>query len=454
MNVNIFPSVNKDNYVEFLIQFKNNGIMNNKDFIANTVLKNYLVREFRKNKSKCEENLKKGETPVWQKVDDEDDYVALNLINYGMNLGLSCTCFYLTLDLLRLEDFISSKEDVKDKRNKLITKAIDYITRQIYQGINENSYKEILDNFDTYYQANAVSTEYLLAEAKHKFTINGLDEYTGIRTVEYENEVKRPSFKTLCDVYEKGYSVSNLDINIIGDVEKSDILKSNIERIVNGIIDNNKQYETLIFPQDTVVNKTLTLNDEKNIMGYSAVDFELPYLEDLDREIDIDKDTCVYSMKVLRSHMPKLNSLKDYSIPYLVGVALSKYTEDYNTGVDIDYANLSEIEDDKSELQIRYKGANETDEVKNMVKILKDKFNIDTEDKLFNLKKMALSEYREDNWELKWVMVYSNNSSNEESDFIKSLADITLEEFNEFIDNLIELTTVQIRYYDFSTIQQ
>ena len=87
-------------------------------------------------------------------------------------------------------------------------------------------------------------------------------------------------------------------------------------------------------------------------------------------------------------------------------------------------------------------------------KILKDKFNIDTEDKLFNLKKMALSEYREDNWELKWVMVYSNNSSNEESDFIKSLADITLEEFNEFIDNLIELTTVQIRYYDFSTIQQ
>ena len=448
MNVNITPSVNKDNCVEFLIEFKNNGIMNNKNFIANSALKNYLVRVFRENKSKCENNLKKGESPVWKGYDD-DDYLGLNLVHYGINLGLSVTCFYFTLDLLRLEDYINP-DDVKDKRNKLIVRAIDYIARAIYQGIDENSYKEILDNFDTYYQPNEVSSETILIEAKHKFTVNGLDEYAGIRTVDFENDnPKRPSYKDICDTYEKGYSVSNLNINILGDVEKSDTLIDNVKRIVNGVISSNKEnYKDLIFPQDTVVNKTLSLVDEKNIMGYSAVDFELPFIEGLNREIDLDKDTSIFSMKVLRSLMPKLNNLKDFSIPLLIGSALSRYKKEDSTSVEIDYYNLIEIENDKSEIQIKYIGANETDEVKEMLKALKDKFNIDNEDKLFNLKKLALSDYREDNWALKWVIVYTDGS---ESDFIKSLSDITLDEFNEFIDNLIELTTVQIRYYDFDT---
>lgn len=450
MNVKLYPKINKDNKVYILFKYRNNGVMNNKDFLFNSVLRSYLTKNIESNRESMIKEMRKGKDPLWQ-GEDNDDYMVLNLINWDMEEGLCSNGFYFELDLARLEDSFE-KDNLKDIRNEIILKAISYITTSIYKGLYEGrDKKDIEENYLDYITSTIVSPNNLLGEIKHKFTVEGLDDYEGVRLLEFLKDEKELDttdlFERLVKIYQERYTLSNLDIYIIGDVEKDDTLVNNIRRAVEGyiaaieIIDLKDGY----YPVQDIITRELSLKDEKTLMGYSVSNYTLPPLTDRDEGYDEDRDTSIYSMLVYRNSLDKIKSVKDLAMHYFIGELLNDITDD-KIDIEVDYPNYAEIHNDKPELHLIVEGTEISDVMKDVVvDKLGNYFNLENDEELLNAKKVILKNFRFEHWEIQTILADNGYS---EEDFIKGLKEFTLEELKEYIGNFNHITTVQGRYYN------
>lgn len=448
MNVKLYPKIDKDNKVYILFKYRNNGVMNNKDFLFNSVLRSYLTKNIESNRESMIKEMRKGKDPLWQ-GEDNDDYMVLNLINWDMEEGLCSNGFYFELDLARLEDSFE-KDNLKDIRNEIILKAISYITTSIYKGLYEGrDKKDIEENYLDYITSTIVSPNNLLGEIKHKFTVEGLDDYEGVRLLEFLKDEKELDttdlFERLVKIYQERYTLSNLDIYIIGDVEKDDTLVNNIRRAVEGYIASIKGAEGGYYPVQDIITRELSLKDEKTLMGYSVSNYTLPPLVDRDEGYDEDRDTSIYSMLVYRNSLDRIKSVKDLAMHYFIGELLNEITDD-KIDIEADYPNYAEIHNDKPELHLIVEGTEISDVMKDVVvDKLGNYFNLENDEKLLNAKKVVLKNFRFEHWEIQTILADNGYS---EEDFIRGLKEFTVEELKEYIHNFKHITTVQGRYYN------
>lgn len=448
MNVKLYPKIDKDNKVYILFKYRNNGVMNNKDFLFNSVLRSYLTKDIEINREYLIKKLIKGEAPMWQ-GEDNDDYMVLNLIKWDVEEGLSSNGFYFELDLARLEDSFE-KDNLKDIRNKQIVKAVSYITTRIYKGLYEDKdKKELEENYKDYIISTIVSPNNLLSEIKHKFTVEGLGDYEGVRLLEFLKDEKdldtTDLFDRLVKIYQERYILKNLDIYVIGDVEKDDTLVNNIRRAVEGYVASIKGAEGGYYPVQNIITRELSLKDEKTLMGYSVSNYTLPPLTDREEGYDEDRDTSIYSMLVYRNSLEKIKSVKDLAIHYFIGELLNTVTDD-KIDIEADYPNYAEIHNDKPELHLIVEGTEISDVMKDViVDKLGNYFNLENDEKLLNAKKVVLKNFRFEHWEIQTTLADNGYS---EEDFIKGLKEFTVEELKEYIHNFKHITTVQGRYYN------
>ena len=207
MNVKLYPKIDKDNKVYILFKYRNNGVMNNKDFLFNSVLRSYLTKDIEINREYLIKKLVKGEAPMWQ-GEDNDDYMVLNLIKWDVEEGLTSNGFYFELDLARLEDSYEL-DNLKDIRNEMILNAVNYITTRLYKGLHEyKDKKELEENYKDYIISTIVSPNNLLSEIKHKFTVEGIDDYEGVRLLEFLKDEKDLDTTDLFDRLVKIYQRS------------------------------------------------------------------------------------------------------------------------------------------------------------------------------------------------------------------------------------------------------
>lgn len=450
MNVKLYPKIDKDNKVYILFKYRNNGVMNNKDFLLNSVLRSYLTKDIESNRESMIKEMRKGKDPLWQ-GEDNDDYMVLNLIKWDVEEGLSSNGFYFELDLARLEDSFE-KDSLKDIRNEIILKAVSYITTRLYKGLYEDKdKKELEENYKDYIISTIVSPNNLLSEIKHKFTVEGLGDYEGVRLLEFLKDEKdldtTDLFDRLVKIYQERYTLSNLDIYIIGDVEKDDTLTGNIRRAVEGyiaaieIIDLKDGH----YPVQDIITRELSLKDEKTLMGYSVSNYTLPPLTHREEGYDEDRDTSIYSMLVYRNSLEKIKSVKDLAMHYFIGELLNDITDD-KIDIEVDYPNYTEIHNDKPELHIIVEGTDISNVMKDVVvDKLGNYFNLQNDEELLNAKKVILKNFRFEHWEIQTILADNGYS---EEDFIKGLKEFTLEELKEYIHNFNHITTVQGRYYN------
>ena len=439
MNVKLYPKIDKDNKVYILFKYRNNGVMNNKDFLFNSVLRSYLTKDIEINREYLIKKLIKGEAPMWQ-GEDNDDYMVLNLVKWDVEEGLSSNGFYFELDLARLEDSFE-KDNLKDIRNKQIVKAVSYITTRIYKGLHEyKDKKELEENYEDYIISTIVSPNNLLSEIKHKFTVEGLDDYEGVRLLEFLKDGKdldtTDLFNRLVKIYQERYTLKNLDIYVIGDVEKDDTLTGNIRRAVEGYIASiaSVNLKDGYYPIEDIITRELSLKDEKTLMGYSVSNYTLPPLTDREEGYDEDRDT-----------LDKIKSVKDLAIHYFIGELLNDITDD-KIDIEVDYPNYAEIHNDKPELHLIVEGTEISDVMKDVVvDKLGNYFNLENDEKLLNAKKVVLKNFRFEHWEIQTILADNGYS---EEDFIKGLKEFTVEELKEYIHNFNHITTVQGRYYN------
>lgn len=450
MNVKLYPKINKDNKVYILFKYRNNGVMNNKDFLFNSVLRSYLTKDIESNRDSMIKEMLKGKNPLWQ-GEDNDDYMVLNLIKWDVEEGLSSNGLYFELDLDRLEDSFE-KDNLKDIRNKIILKAVSYITANIYKGLYEGrDKKEIEENYEDYIISTIVSPNNLLSEIKHKFTVEGLGDYEGVRLLEFLKDEKdldtTDLFDRLVKIYQERYTLKNLDIYVIGDVEKDDTLVNNIIRAVEGYIAAIASVDLKDghYPVQDIITRELSLKDEKTLMGYSVSNYTLPPLSHRDEGYDEDRDTSIYSMLVYRNSLDKIKSVKDLAMHYFIGELLNDITDD-KIDIEVDYPNYAEIHNDKPELHIIVEGTEISDVMKDVVvDKLGNYFNLENDEELLNAKKVILKNFRFEHWEIQTILADNGYS---EEDFIKGLKEFTLEELKEYIHNFKHITTVQGRYYN------
>lgn len=450
MNVKLYPKIDKDNKVYILFKYRNNGVMNNKDFLLNSVLRSYLTKDIESNRESMIKEMRKGKDPLWQ-GEDNDDYMVLNLVKWDVEEGLSSNGLYFELDLARLEDSFE-KDSLKDIRNEIILKAVSYITTRLYKGLYEDKdKKELEENYKDYIISTIVSPNNLLSEIKHKFTVEGLGDYEGVRLLEFLKDEKdldtTDLFDRLVKIYQERYILKNLDIYVIGDVEKDDTLVNNIRRAVEGyiaaieIIDLKDGH----YPVQDIITRELTLKDEKTLMGYSVSNYTLPPLSYRDEGYDEDRDTSIYSMLVYRNSLDKIKSVKDLAMHYFIGELLNDITDD-KIDIEVDYPNYTEIHNDKPELHIIVEGTEISDVMKDVVvDKLGNYFNLENDEELLNAKKVILKNFRFEHWEIQTILADNGYS---EEDFIKGLKEFTLEELKEYIHNFNHITTVQGRYYN------
>ena len=450
MNVKLYPKIDKDNKVYILFKYRNNGVMNNKDFLLNSVLRSYLAKDIESNRESMIKEMRKGKDPLWQ-GEDNDDYMVLNLVKWDVEEGLSSNGFYFELDLARLEDSFE-KDSLKDIRNEIILKAVSYITTRLYKGLYEDKdKKELEENYKDYIISTIVSPNNLLSEIKHKFTVEGLGDYEGVRLLEFLKDEKdldaTDLFDRLVKIYQERYTLKNLDIYVIGDVEKDDTLTGNIRRAVEGyiaaieIIDLKDGH----YPVQDIITRELSLKDEKTLMGYSVSNYTLPPLSHRDEGYDEDRDTSIYSMLVYRNSLDKIKSVKDLAMHYFIGELLNDITDD-KIDIEVDYPNYAEIHNDKPELHIIVEGTEISDVMKDVVvDKLGNYFNLENDEELLNAKKVILKNFRFEHWEIQTILADNGYS---EEDFIKGLKEFTLEELKEYIHNFKHITTVQGRYYN------
>ena len=450
MNVKLYPKIDKDNKVYILFKYRNNGVMNNKDFLFNSVLRSYLTKDIEINREYLIKKLIKGEAPMW-KGEDNDDYMILNLVKWDVEEGLSSNGFYFELDLARLEDSFE-KDNLKDIRNKQIVKAVSYITTRLYKGLYEDKdKKEIEENYKDYIISTIVSPNNLLSEIKHKFTVEGLGDYEGVRLLEFlKNEKDLDTtdlFDRLVKIYQERYILKNLDIYVIGDVEKDDTLVNNIRRAVEGYIAAIASVDLKDghYPVQDIITRELSLKDEKTLMGYSVSNYTLPLHTDREEGYDEDRDTSIYSMLVYRNSLDKIKSVKDLAMHYFIGELLNEITDD-KIDIEVDYPNYAEIHNDKPELHIIVEGTDICNVMKDVVvDKLGNYFNLQNDEQLLNAKKVILKNFRFEHWEIQTILADNGYS---EEDFIKGLKEFTLEELKEYIHNFKHITTVQGRYYN------
>lgn len=450
MNVKLYPKIDKDNKVYILFKYRNNGVMNNKDFLFNSVLRSYLTKDIESNREYLIKKLIKGEAPTWQ-GEDNDDYMVLNLIKWDVEEGLNSNGLYFELDLARLEDSFE-KDNLKGIRNKQIVKAISYITTRLYKGLYEyKDKKELEENYKDYIISTIVSPNNLLSEIKHKFTVEGLDDYEGVRLLEFLKDEKdldtTDLFERLVKIYQERYILKNLDIYVIGDVEKDDTLVNNIRRDVEGYIAAiaSVNLKDGYYPVQDIVTSELSLKDEKTLMGYSVSNYTLPPLTDREEGYDEDRDTSIYSMLVYRNSLEKIKSVKDLAMHYFIGELLNDITDD-KIDIEVDYPNYAEIHNDKPELHIIAEGTEISDVMKDVVvDKLGNYFNLENDEELLNAKKVVLKNFRFEHWEIQTILADNGYS---EEDFIKGLKEFTLEELKEYTHNFKHITTVQGRYYN------
>lgn len=450
MNVKLYPKIDKDNKVYILFKYRNNGVMNNKDFLFNSVLRSYLTKDIEINREYLIKKLIKGEAPMW-KGEDNDDYMILNLVKWDVEEGLSSNGLYFELDLARLEDSFE-KDNLKDIRNKQIVKAVSYITTRIYKGLYEDKdKKEIEENYKDYIISTIVSPSNLLSEIKHKFTVEGLDDYEGVRLLEFLKDEKdldtTDLFDRLVKIYQERYILKNLDIYVIGDVEKDDTLTGNIRRAVEGYIASiaSVNLKNGYYPIEDIITRELSLKDEKTLMGYSVSNYTLPPLAHRDEGYDEDRDTSIYSMLVYRNSLEKIKSVKDLAMHYFIGELLNDIADD-KIDIEVDYPNYAEIHNDKPELHIIVEGTEISDVMKDVVvDKLGNYFNLKNDEELLNAKKVILKNFRFEHWEIQTILADNGYS---EEDFIKGLKEFTIEELKEYIGNFNHITTVQGRYYN------
>lgn len=449
MNVKLYPKIDKDNKVYILFKYRNNGVMNNKDFLLNSVLRSYLTKDIEINREYLIKKLIKGEAPMWQ-GEDNDDYMVLNLIKWDVEEGLTSNGFYFELDLARLEDSFE-KDNLKDIRNKQIVKAVSYITTRLYKGLYEDKdKKELEENYEDYIISTIVGPNNLLSEIKHKFTVEGLDDYEGVRLLEFLKDEKdlgtTDLFDRLVKIYQERYILKNLDIYVIGDVEKDDTLVNNIRRAIEDYIAAIASVDLKdgYYPVQDIITRELSLKDEKSLMGYSVSNYTLPPLTDREEGYDEDRDTSIYSMLVYRNSLEKIKSVKDLAMHYFIGELLNDITDD-KIDVQVDYPNYAEIHNDKPELHIIVEGTEISDMMKDVVvDKLGNYFNLENDEKLLNAKKVILKNFRFEHWEIQTILADNGYS---EEDFIKGLKEFTVEELKEYIHNFNHITTVQGRYY-------
>lgn len=450
MNVKLYPKIDKDNKVYILFKYRNNGVMNNKDFLFNSVLRSYLTKDIEINREYLIKKLIKGEAPMW-KGEDNDDYMILNLVKWDVEEGLSSNGFYFELDLARLEDSFE-KDNLKDIRNKQIVKAVSYITTRLYKGLYEDKdKKEIEENYKDYIISTIVSPNNLLSEIKHKFTVEGLGDYEGVRLLEFLKDEKdldtTDLFDRLVKIYQERYILKNLDIYVIGDVEKDDTLVNNIRRAVEGYIAAIASVDLKDghYPVQDIITRELSLKDEKTLMGYSVSNYTLPLHTDREEGYDEDRDTSIYSMLVYRNSLDKIKSVKDLAMHYFIGELLNEITDD-KIDIEVDYPNYAEIHNDKPELHIIVEGTDISNVMKDVVvDKLGNYFNLENDEELLNAKKVVLKNFRFEHWEIQTILADNGYS---EEDFIKGLKEFTLEELKEYIHNFNHITTVQGRYYN------
>lgn len=447
MNVKLYPKIDKDNKVYILFKYKNNGVINNKDFLLNSILRSYLTKNIESNRDSLIKEMCKGKSPIWQ-GEDNDDYMVLNLTKWDAEEGLNSNGFYFELDLARLEDSFE-KNNLKDIRNKMITKAVNYITTSIYKGLYEGrDKKELEENYKDYIISTIVSPNNLLSEIKHKFTVEGIDDYEGVRLLEFLKDYKDLDTSNLFDrlvkIYQERYILKNLDIYVIGDVEKDDTLVDNIKRAVEGYVASIKSagLRDGYYPIEDIVTRELSLKDEKTLMGYSVSNYTLPPLTYKEEGYDEDRDTSIYSMLVYRNSLDKIKSVKDLAMHYFIGELLDEITDD-KIDVEVDYPNYAEIHNDKPELHLIVEGTEINDVIKDVV--IGNYFNLENDEKLLNAKKVILKNFRFEHWDIQTVLADNGYS---EEDFIKGLKEFTVEELKEYIDNFNHITTVQGRYYN------
>ena len=448
MNVKLYPKIDKDNKVYILFKYKNNGVINNKDFLLNSILRSYLTKDIEINREYLIKKLIKGEAPMWQGVDN-DDYMVLNLAKWDVEEGLSSNGFYFELDLARLEDSFE-KDNLKDIRNKQIVKAVSYITTRLYKGLHEDKdKKELEENYKDYIISTIVSPNNLLSEIKHKFTVEGIDDYEGVRILEFLKDYKdidtTDLFDRLVKIYQERYILKNLDIYVIGDVEKDDTLVSNIRRAVEEYVAfiESAGLRDGYYPIEDIITRELSLKDEKTLMGYSVSNYILPPLKGED--YNEEKDTSIYSMLVYRNSLEKIKSVKDLAMHYFIGELLNEITDD-KIDIEVDYPNYVEIHNDKPELHIIVEGTEISDVMKDVVvDKLGNYFNLENDEKLLNAKKVILKNFRFEHWDIQTILADNGYS---EEDFIKGLKEFTLEELKEYIHNFNHITTVQGRYYN------
>ena len=337
----------------------------------------------------------------------------------------------------------------KDIRNKMITKAVNYITTSIYKGLYEGrDKKELEENYKDYIISTIVSPNNLLSEIKHKFTVEGIDDYEGVRLLEFLKDYKDLDTSNLFDrlvkIYQERYILKNLDIYVIGDVEKDDTLVDNIKRAVEGYVASIKSagLRDGYYPIEDIVTRELSLKDEKTLMGYSVSNYTLPPLTYKEEGYDEDRDTSIYSMLVYRNSLDKIKSVKDLAMHYFIGELLDEITDD-KIDVEVDYPNYAEIHNDKPELHLIVEGTEINDVIKDVV--IGNYFNLENDEKLLNAKKVILKNFRFEHWDIQTVLADNGYS---EEDFIKGLKEFTVEELKEYIDNFNHITTVQGRYYN------
>ena len=450
MNVKLYPKIDKDNKVYILFKYRNNGVMNNKDFLFNSVLRSYLTKNIESNRESMIKEMRKGKYPLWQ-GEDNDDYMVLNLIKWDVEEGLSSNGFYFELDLARLEDSFE-KDSLKDIRNKQIVKAVSYITTRLYKGLYEyKDKKELEENYKDYIISTIVSPSNLLSEIKHKFTVEGLGDYEGVRLLEFLKDEKdldtTDLFDRLVKIYQERYILKNLDIYVIGDVEKDNTLVNNIRRAVEGYIAAIASVDLKDghYPVQDIITRELSLKDEKTLMGYSVSSYTLPPLSHREEGYDEDRDTSIYSMLVYRNSLDRIKSVKDLAMHYFIGELLNEITDD-KIDIEADYPNYAEIHNDKPELHIIVEGTEISDVMKDVVvDKLGNYFNLQNDEELLNAKKVILKNFRFEHWEIQTILADNGYS---EEDFIKGLKEFTLEELKKYIYNFKHITTVQGRYYN------
>lgn len=448
MNVKLYPKIDKDNKVYILFKYRNNGVINNKDFLFNSVLRSYLTKDIESNRDSLIKEMLKGKDPLWQ-GEDNDDYMVLNLVKWDVEEGLTSNGFYFELDLARLEDSYEL-DNLKDIRNEIILKAVSYITASIYKGLYEGrDKKDLEENYEDYIISTIVSPNNLLSEIKHKFTVEGIDDYEGVRLLEFLKDEKdldtTDLFNRLVKIYQERYILKNLDIYVIGDVEKDDTLTDNIRRAVEGYVAYIKGAEGGYYPVQDIITRELSLKDEKTLMGYSVSNYTLPPLTDREEGYDEDRDTSIYSMLVYRNSLEKIKSVKDLAMHYFIGELLNEITDD-KIDIEVDYPNYVEIHNDKPELHLIVEGTDISNVMKDVVvDKLGNYFNLENDEELLNAKKVILKNFRFEHWEIQTILADNGYS---EEDFIKGLKEFTLEELKEYIHNFNHITTVQGRYYN------